>query len=465
MKRFVSLILALLLLCSVSAAAADPVPVAKITLDTTSASIPVQKTLSLRAAIEPGNAGNKNLTWASSDERVAKVTNGRVTGVAPGTATITAAVQDGSGVSASAQITVVNLVTKIIPDTRQLILQRNAAWELSWTVEPANATNKTVLWTSSNPRIATVNENGVVFAHASGYCNITATAADGSGIRASVYLQVKAHDIVILAPGETEVEFETEEAMVPLTLRIDGKTSTRNCDRIFRTQNGCVTSPANQILLPVKAGSDTISISYVESKKVLRTEKYTVFVARSAVGEGTSVSGEGEEKELAFLSLPWGASYSEIQMIMEARGRELKPLGERNTYLRAMIGNEVTFGSLTAFNSALNFTYRPGDRLYMENNSFYKGDLYFDPEIPYDTVLQTVKNVYGLGEGEQDGDVCTWQQGSVRAVLTKKSRFTILELIRESEPDEPEAEESEPNDLDADESEPDDFEAEESGPD
>ena len=91
----------------------------------------------------------------------------------------------------------------------------------------------------------------------------------------------------------------------------------------------------------------------------------------------------------------------------------------------------------------------------MENNSFYKGDLYFDPEIPYETVLQTVKNVYGLGEGEQDGAVCAWQQGAVSVVLTKKSRFTILELIRESKPDDPEAEEGEP----------DDFEAEESGPD
>ena len=77
-----------------------------ISLSPTSATIETGKTQTLTVTITPSNASNKNVTWKSSNTGVATVSNGVVTGVTPGTATITATAADGSGQSATCSITV-----------------------------------------------------------------------------------------------------------------------------------------------------------------------------------------------------------------------------------------------------------------------------------------------------------------------------------------------------------------------
>lgn len=83
----------------------DDVSVTGVTLDKKSAELKVGDTLSLKAAIEPANATNQNVSWSSSDENVATVANGTVTAVAAGTADITVKTADG-GKEATCTITV-----------------------------------------------------------------------------------------------------------------------------------------------------------------------------------------------------------------------------------------------------------------------------------------------------------------------------------------------------------------------
>lgn len=430
MKRILSLLLVILLLYTVIPAfAADPVPVESITITPGSASVPVKKSVMLKAAVEPRNASMKNLTWTSSDESVATVKGGQVTGVGSGTAVITAAAQDGSGVSATATITVVNPITKIVPEYHSLVLAPGIVWGLYWSVEPANADNRTVTWASSNTKVATVNDNGVIKALAAGNCVLTCAATDGSGVKASVNIQVKQHDIVITEPGTYDVDFETEDTKVSITLVVSGKPTTKKAERRFQTRNGCVTSPEDMVLQPVKAGSDTVSIVYLVKQKPEKTENHSVFVAPSAVGETAALDENGEPAPVRFLGIPWGSNYPQAKALLDNSGRGVKALSQRNDYLRAMYDGEVLFGNLTAFSAALNFSYTPGDRMFEARNSLYKGDFYFDPETPVDTLVQTVRSVYGLDEGKQTGDGYAWEREHVRLVLTQKSRFTILELI------------------------------------
>ena len=82
------------------------VPVTGITLNITSAALKVGETVTLTAAVEPSNATNGNVTWASSDSAVAAVSNGVVTAVKEGTAVITATAADSSGIFASCTVTV-----------------------------------------------------------------------------------------------------------------------------------------------------------------------------------------------------------------------------------------------------------------------------------------------------------------------------------------------------------------------
>ena len=82
-----------------------PVAAESVTLDKTSASVKQGKHITLTATVAPENATNKNVTWSSDNESVATVSNGVVTGVAPGSAQITATTVDG-GYKASCTVTV-----------------------------------------------------------------------------------------------------------------------------------------------------------------------------------------------------------------------------------------------------------------------------------------------------------------------------------------------------------------------
>ena len=81
-------------------------------------------------------------------------------------------------------------VTDVTLDKESLTLQEKGSGTLNATVVPANATNKNVIWESSDTSIATVDANGKVTAISAGSATITATAADGSGVSASCSVTV-----------------------------------------------------------------------------------------------------------------------------------------------------------------------------------------------------------------------------------------------------------------------------------
>ena len=155
------------------------VAVTDVTLNPTSVSLIVGTTATLAATIQPSDATDKTVTWSSSNYSVATVENGTVTAVAVGTATITA---KAGGKSATCEVTVVLQeipVTGISLEPTSLSIEAGTTATLTATVTPANATNSTVSWSSSNASVATV-ENGTVTAVAEGEATITATAGDKS---------------------------------------------------------------------------------------------------------------------------------------------------------------------------------------------------------------------------------------------------------------------------------------------
>lgn len=167
--------------------------VSSISLDKTEATIKDSETLTLTATIEPENADNKEIEWTSSDEEVATVADGVVTGVAPGTATITAKALGGNEVTATCKITVEATLVEKIEITAETPVEDftvGSTIQLIATVTPNNATDKTVTWSSTNETIATVDENGLVTAIAVGIVKIKAIANDESGYEASFPLEV-----------------------------------------------------------------------------------------------------------------------------------------------------------------------------------------------------------------------------------------------------------------------------------
>ena len=146
-------------------------------------------------AIWPLDANNKSVTWTSSKPAVAKITadTGVITALAEGTTVITAKAKDGSGKFASYTLTVSASVVKVaqVNVYGKTNLAVNVKEYLAYEILPITASNKTVIWTSSNPAVAEVtSDTGVVTTKSAGTVVITATAADGSGAFGSLTINV-----------------------------------------------------------------------------------------------------------------------------------------------------------------------------------------------------------------------------------------------------------------------------------
>ena len=159
------------------------VKVTSVSLSSYSLSLTAGESIKLTTTVSPSNATNKSVSWSSSNSAVATVSSdGTVSAKSAGSATITVRTTDG-GKTATCRVTVkaatiaVNGVS-ISPSTMSLNVGESS--KLKATVSPANATNTSVSWTSSNSSVATVASDGTVTAKAAGSATITCTTQDGS---------------------------------------------------------------------------------------------------------------------------------------------------------------------------------------------------------------------------------------------------------------------------------------------
>ncbi len=149
------------------------------------------------------------ITWSSSNKAIAKVSSsGIVTGVKPGKAVITAL---ASGVKLKATITVVPIAVKDISlDKEEADLEVGSTLNLKATITPANATYKTVTWTSSDPSVATVDTKGLVTAVGAGSATITAKSSNGLTKTCTVTTYINETEVTLEAPGTMKIGGETD---------------------------------------------------------------------------------------------------------------------------------------------------------------------------------------------------------------------------------------------------------------
>lgn len=169
-----------------------PKEVAHISFDKTTLTLYVNESSQITATVLPDDADDRRLIWSSGDIDIARVSsNGEVTAVGVGETEITATANDGSGVSAVCRVTVLPImVTSIILDRESLELFDNSSFQLTATVLPYDATDRSVTWKSTNGRVASVSADGIIAVWDVGETDIIATANDGSGISATCHLTV-----------------------------------------------------------------------------------------------------------------------------------------------------------------------------------------------------------------------------------------------------------------------------------
>ena len=143
------------------------------------------KTLTLKPEYLPENATEKKVKWTSLSPKVASVTSGGVVkGLKAGTAVIRA--KTDNGVIAECTVTVYNPVTQVKLNRTSLTLSLYEQKTLTATYLPKNAAHTLITWSSSNQKVATVDENGFVTGLAKGKCTITAKSENGKTAKCTV---------------------------------------------------------------------------------------------------------------------------------------------------------------------------------------------------------------------------------------------------------------------------------------
>jgi gliding motility-associated-like protein len=214
----------------------------------------------LTANVLPSNATNKSVNWAATNPAIATVINGVVTPIAPGTVTITATTVEG-GFSSSAIVSVVVPVTGITVSPTSLTLASGGApATITASVQPANATNKTVNWTSSNTAVATVN-NGIVTPLAVGTTTITARTADGGFTASSTVNVVIPVTGITISPSTLSLIFGSGTGQLTATVAPANAT---NKSVTWSSANSSVVTVTNGIVTPVSPGSTLITATTVE---------------------------------------------------------------------------------------------------------------------------------------------------------------------------------------------------------
>lgn len=170
---------------------ADDPAVTGVTVTPAESEIGTGATVQLTAAVAAVGGADESVTWSSSDAAIATVdTDGLVTAVAPGTATITATSDFAADVSGSATINVAG-VTGLTVAPHTLTMQPGDSEAITPTVEALHGADESVTWASDDETVATVDADGLVTAVAGGVATVTATSVADPTFTASVTVNVQ----------------------------------------------------------------------------------------------------------------------------------------------------------------------------------------------------------------------------------------------------------------------------------
>ena len=286
-----------------------PTEVSSITLDKSSASLKVGDTVTLIATVSPEDATDRTVIWASSDTTVITVSNGVVTAKNLGTATITAKAGDKT---ATCSITVVPTeVSSITLDNSSASLKVGETVTLSATVNPSDATDKTVTWTTSDATVVTVS-NGVVTAKKLGTATITAKAGDKTATCSITVIPTPVTSVTLskttasLKVGETVTLIAT---VGPEDATDKSVTWTTSDATVATVSNGVVTAKKlGTATITAKAGDKTATCSITVIPTPVGSITLTLLSASLTVGESVTLSATVGPVDAIDKTVSWSSS-------------------------------------------------------------------------------------------------------------------------------------------------------------
>ena len=293
-------------------------PVTKLTVEASAPSVTVGGQVTVSSVVTPENATLKNVTWSSGDERIVTVdANGTVTGIKRGTGRIIATAADGSNIRANYSIKVVQNPEKITLPASEMTVDvgRNAPCKA--TIEPKNADNKKLIWSSSDESIATVDKTGRIKGVSVGECTITCTSEALDSVTASLTVHVQQPVKKLSFNSKTALVFVDETTQLAWTIEPSNAT---NQKLTFKSAKPAIaTVDENGLISGIKSGKTSITAMTTDGSK--RKANIGVHVGKHVTGvhmtrkhayidkgEVASTTAKIEPKDALIKNMTWESS-------------------------------------------------------------------------------------------------------------------------------------------------------------
>ena len=249
-----------------------PVLVTDVTVQPTELNLKTDGTYQLSVSVLPSNADERGVTFESSNTAVATVSaSGLITAKGPGTATITVTAKDSSGKKATCTVTVTQPVKGVTVSPSSVVIQKDNVQKLTASVVPENATNKKLIYKSSNETVAVVSNDGIITARSEGWATITVCSEENQAIY-----------------GTCTVKVGLPVYVTKITLDTTNVTMWAGATR----QLGVSIEPANADIKTVTYGSSNPDVATVSSNGLITAKKKgTATITVTATdGSGKSAS-------------------------------------------------------------------------------------------------------------------------------------------------------------------------------
>ena len=296
-----------------------PVEITKIKFSSDEIVMTIGSRRKLSVTIEPANASKSGLVWVSSDPSIATVdSSGNIVALKEGEVKITVKTKDGS-ISASCTIKVEPVkVDKIILNPTTMSVKVNSTSDIVAVIKPDNATIDELIWETSDPNIAKVDNNGRVTGVSEGTVVITARTPDGT-VTATCVVNVVSNTVpassIKVNPTSTSVEIGSSSQLL---VTIEPSNATER-DVIFESSNpSVVTVDSNGKITGVNVGTATITIKTKDGRLettcvvtvtpievneiILSANDLTVKVGKTKTITATVSPDDATDKELVWVS-------------------------------------------------------------------------------------------------------------------------------------------------------------------
>lgn len=287
--------------------------VTSIELDKEVIELKVDDIYSLKTIINPPEAKDTELTWHSSNEKVAKVDNkGTVTALAVGTSTITVKTGNGNTAICIVKVTAIededDDFDKIVFDVNSIVLKDGIKYTIDYSIEPKDA-NVKLIWESSDTKVATV-EDGIIKTLAPGTTTITAkkankeaivyvTVVKGDGSTPDVIDDGKEIKAVSINMNQTELNMKVSQDY-KLTAEVLPSNTTNKAVTYKSTNTEVATVDATGKVVAVAKGTATITATTangivaevkvtVDEEKAKEIESITLSIKNVSLSPGNTI--------------------------------------------------------------------------------------------------------------------------------------------------------------------------------